>query len=176
MCAALREEIEVYRAKRAELLNKKTKVKRVRWKGAPEPSKKVNFHGFCAHSFTISLQENYQIQAVHLQCEIYSLGKRLEDVKLRCELEEHKVKNVKPEVTSLRKRISDFKTVISSLTKGFPMQALELRVQKTSRSSSSSSDPTDSTNYPALEIDTSWLAQQQARKLFGESSLYKELP
>ena len=95
-------------------------------------------------------------------------------MKLRCEFEEHKVKNVKPEVTSLRKRISDFKTVISSLTKGFPMQALEPRVQKTSRSSSSSSDPTDSTNYPALEIDTSLLAQQQARKLFGASSLYKD--
>ena len=44
VCAALREEIEVYHSKRLEILNRKTKKTRVKGKGAP--SKKVNLNVF----------------------------------------------------------------------------------------------------------------------------------
>ena len=119
------------------------------------------------------LQELCQLkslQAVQLQCEIFSLGQILQDVIRRCEFEEHKVKNMQHEVSCLRSRISDLKGVVFSLTKGCPISSLDLRLHKTSRSSSSSSsDVIDNTIYPVIDIDTSLSAQQQARLLFGES-------
>ena len=68
----------------------------------------------------IYFQESYKIQAVHLQYEIYSLGERLKDVKLRCEHEQNNVENVRREVTCLRKRISDLKSLTYQLDKGLP--------------------------------------------------------
>ena len=108
----------------------------------------------------LSFQESYKIQAVRLQFEIYSLGERLEDVKLLCEYEQNNVENVKREVTCLRKRISDLKSVTYQLDKGCPIPSSDTRPQKSSRSSSSSSELT------GLDLmDTSWLAQQYATQL-----------
>ena len=116
--------------------------------------------------YKMSIQESYKIQAVHLQYEIYSFVERLKDIKLRSEYEERNVENVNHEVTNLRKRISDLKTVTFALAKGCPISSIDVRPQKTSRSSSSSSDLTDMLSLPGLDTpDASWLARQQASQL-----------
>ena len=108
------------------------------------------------------------MQALHIQLDIVSLRQRLTDVTMRFEIEKNNAEHRRQEVFFLRRRIAELKSLSFALVKGYPISSIDVRVNRSSRSSSSNSNSDLSELLSFRDDGTSdlpWSVREEAKQL-----------